>query len=108
MSGRTNDIFEDGPRGSPDHLLARLHGGVEKADNPDNHIRGKQFEHVCHWILEFVPEFADELEEVVPWPEWSGNMGEDDCGVDLVARHKDGTLWAVQAKCYQGSLPRNE
>jgi predicted helicase len=101
----TNDIFEDGPKGSLDHLLARLHGGIEKADND---TRGKQFEHICQWILEYVPEFADELEQVWSWADWPGCNGERDCGIDLVARHKDGSLWAVQATCYRGSIPRNE
>src|SRR5206468_901279 len=83
--------FQDGPPGSIDHLLARLHGGTDKADND---TRGKQFEHVCQWIVEYIPEFADELDQVWPWQDWPGSSGERDCGIDLVARHRDGSLWA--------------
>ena len=34
----------------------------------------------------------------VPW-RWK----EDECGIDLVALHQDGTLWAIQAKAYAES-----
>ncbi len=61
--------------------------------------RGKQFEHFVKWFLTHEPEWATQVDQVWLWDEYPERWGID-CGVDLVFRHKNGELWAVQAKCY--------
>jgi predicted helicase len=65
----------------------------------DAHGRGKAFESLCKWFLENDPTYAALLEDVWLWSEWPGRWGAD-AGIDLVARAFDGSLWAIQAKCY--------
>ncbi|MCT7369603.1 DEAD/DEAH box helicase [Mycolicibacterium llatzerense] len=72
-------------------LLARL--------DPDVRVRGKQFEHVCKWYLMNDPTYKAALRRVWLWDEWPGRWGVD-AGIDLVAEHYDGSLWAIQAKAY--------
>ena len=43
---------------------------------------------------------AAKVEKVWLWEEWPGRGGRRDAGIDLVARDRDGGLWAVQAKHY--------
>jgi predicted helicase len=50
--------------------------------------------------LENAPEYAAKVEKVWFWHEWPGRGGRRDAGIDLVARERDGGLWAVQAKHY--------
>ena len=40
------------------------------------------------------------MERVWLWEEWPDNLGRSDAGIDLVARTREGKLWAVQAKHY--------
>ena len=61
--------------------------------------RGKQFEHVVKWFLKYDPAWATQVDEVWLWNEWPERWGAD-CGIDLIFRHKNGEVWAVQAKCY--------
>ncbi len=61
--------------------------------------RGKQFERVVKWFLKNDPAWATQVDEVWLWNEWPERWGAD-CGIDLIFRHKNGELWAVQAKCY--------
>jgi predicted helicase len=63
-------------------------------------VRGRGFERLCRWILENAPEYAAKVEKVWFWHEWPGRGGRRDAGIDLVARERDGGLWAVQAKHY--------
>ena len=67
--------------------------------DPDPAKRGKQFERFVKWFLKADPEWATQVEQVWLWDEWPGRWGAD-CGIDLVALHKNGDYWAVQAKCY--------
>ena len=77
--------------GSLDALLARL--------DPDERVRGIQFERVCRWYLENAPEYWSVVRRVWLWQEWPSRWGAD-AGIDLVVETHDGDLWAVQAKAY--------
>lgn len=61
--------------------------------------QGDEFEHLCKWFLENDPIYATQLEKVWLWDEWPDRWGPDS-GIDLVARTKQGGLWAIQAKHY--------
>ena len=75
--------------------FATLYGNLD----PDNYIRGKQFERVCKWYLENDPYYRDTVRKVWLWDDWEHRWG-GDAGIDLVAEDRDGQLWAVQAKAY--------
>ncbi len=70
-----------------------------KSLNADPAKRGKQFEHFVKWFLTNEPEWATQVAQVWLWDEYPERWGVD-CGIDLVFKHKNGELWAVQAKCY--------
>lgn len=61
--------------------------------------RGKQFEHFIKWFLKNDPEWKTQVDEVWLWEEYPSNWGRD-CGIDLMFKHRNGEMWAVQAKCY--------
>ena len=61
--------------------------------------RGRQFEHFVKWFLTTDPEWSTQVAKIWLWDEWAGRWGRD-CGIDLVFEHRNGTTWAVQAKCY--------
>ena len=67
--------------------------------DPDDNIRGRQFERICKWYLEHDPVYAGQLTRVWLWKDWPGRWRVD-AGIDLVAEHHDGTLWAIQCKAY--------
>jgi len=60
---------------------------------------GRDFERLCKWALENVPEYRQRLQHVWLWDDWPGRWRRD-AGIDLVAEDQDGGLWAVQAKHY--------
>ncbi len=70
-----------------------------KSLNADPAKRGKQFERFVKWFLTNEPEWATQVAQVWLWDEYPERWGID-CGIDLVFKHKNGELWAVQAKCY--------
>ena len=65
----------------------------------DSHLRGKQFERLCKWILETDPVYSNKIEKVWLWDDWPNRWGPD-CGIDLIAQDTEGKIWAIQAKCY--------
>jgi predicted helicase len=65
----------------------------------DSQKRGTQFEYVCKWFLENDRRYTSIIEKVWLWEDWPDRWGRD-CGIDLIAKGKDGKTWAVQAKCY--------
>ena len=73
------------------HLLATL--------SEDINVRGHQWERLCKWFLQNDPRYKGQLEKVWLWDEWPGRWGPD-AGIDLVAKHRDGSLWAIQSKAY--------
>ncbi len=58
---------------------------------------GDAFESVCRFFLENAPKYRGQLRRVWLWNEWPGRWGADK-GIDLVAKTRDGKLWAIQAK----------
>ena len=68
--------------------------------SPDPNIRGAQWEVVCQWFLKNDPVYRTQLTDVWLWKEWPDRPYDDERGIDLVARARNGTLWAIQAKCY--------
>jgi len=61
--------------------------------------RGKQFESFVKWFLKNDPEWTTQVDEIWLWDEYPQRWGPD-CGIDLVFKHKNGEIWAVQSKCY--------
>lgn len=78
--------------GTLGELLAQLH--------PDANVRGSQFEHITKWYLQNDPYYAHELVNVWLWAECPHRWKKKECGIDLIAEHRDGSLWAIQAKAY--------
>jgi predicted helicase len=69
--------------------------------DPDANVRGKQFERICKWYLEHDETYASQLTRVWLWKDWPDRWhAKMEAGIDLVAEHHDGTLWAVQSKAY--------
>lgn len=68
----------------------------------DSGEKGKQFERFVKWFLLNDPTWKSQVEQVWHWDEYPNRWGKD-LGIDLVFRHKNGDLWAVQAKCYAES-----
>ena len=60
---------------------------------------GRDFERLCKWLLENVPEYGSKLTQVWLWDDWPARRGRD-MGIDLVAQDREGGLWAIQAKHY--------
>lgn len=65
----------------------------------DTSRRGKQFESFVKWFLINDPEWSSQIDTVWLWDEFPQRWGRD-CGIDLAFKHKNGEIWAVQAKCY--------
>jgi predicted helicase len=65
---------------------------------------GKAFEIFVKWFLKNDPEWSTQVEDVWLWDEWPDKWGPDN-GIDLVFQHKNGDIWAVQAKCYDSKYP---
>jgi len=65
--------------------------------DPDS--KGKEFERFVKWFLKNDPEWSTQVDQVWLWDEYPERWGRD-CGVDLIFKHKNNDIWAVQAKCY--------
>jgi predicted helicase len=72
-------------------LLSTLDGRQE--------VRSRQFERIARWFLLNAPGYRERVSRVWLWAEWPDAWGPDS-GIDLVARDRDGGLWAIQAKLY--------
>jgi predicted helicase len=59
--------------------------------------------------LQNAPKYAGVFDKIWRWSEWPDRWGIDN-GIDLVARTKDGKLWAIQAKAVSPdrSIPKSE
>jgi superfamily II DNA or RNA helicase len=77
--------------------------------SPDAHIRGKQFERVAKWWLTQDPIRSLDVKQAWLWDEWPERSGPD-IGIDIVAEMFDGTLCAIQAKCFDENrdIPKSE
>ena len=70
----------------------------------DPERKGAQFEHFVKWFLKNDPEWSTQVDKIWLWDEYPDRWGAD-CGIDLVFRHKNNEVWAVQAKCYSTDYP---
>jgi superfamily II DNA or RNA helicase len=93
--------MRDVPNGTLTELLDTL--------DDDALRRGKQFEKIVKWWLQNDPARSRNIKTVWLWDEWDDRPGRD-IGVDLVAELLDGTLCAIQAKCYDAErdIPKSE
>jgi len=66
---------------------------------------GTKFEKLTKDFLKVDRLYKNRFKKVWMWSEWPGNDGQD-TGIDLVAEQRDGSLCAIQCKCYEddGSL----
>lgn len=71
--------------------------------------KGKQFERLVKWWLTQDPIWSRKIKNVWLWDEWPDYPGRD-IGIDLVAQMTDGSLCAVQAKCFDENrdIPKSE
>lgn len=71
--------------------------------------RGKQFEKIVKWWLQNDTARSRNIKTVWLWDEWPDRPGRD-IGVDLVAELLDGSLCAIQAKCFasERDVPKSE
>ncbi len=71
--------------------------------------KGKQFERLVKWWLTQDPIWSRKIKNVWLWDEWPEYPGRD-IGIDLVAQMTDGSLCAVQAKCFDENrdIPKSE
>jgi len=65
----------------------------------DSETKGFQFEYFVKWFLINDPEWSTQVDQVWMWNEYPERWGRD-CGIDLIFKHVNGEIWAVQAKCY--------
>jgi predicted helicase len=71
--------------------------------DPDS--KGDEFERIfAKWFLKNDPYWSTQIDRVWLWDDYPDRWGPD-CGIDLVFKHKNGDVWAVQAKCYS---PKNQ
>jgi predicted helicase len=61
--------------------------------------KGKQFEYFVKWFLENDPEWSTQVKQIWLWDKYPHRWGKD-CGIDLIFKHTNGEIWAVQAKFY--------
>jgi superfamily II DNA or RNA helicase len=83
--------------------------GLLTSLSSDSLTRGKQFERLVKWWLTQDPIWSRKINNVWLWDEWPYYPGRD-IGIDLVAEMTDGTLCAVQAKCFDENrdIPKSE
>jgi predicted helicase len=70
--------------------------------DPEARHRGRQWEEACQWFLRTDHLYRTLFAKVWLWKDWPGRWGPG-AGIDLVAKAKNGTLWAIQAKAYAPS-----
>jgi hypothetical protein len=75
--------------------LAELFGTL----SADRHLRGRQFERLCHWFFSNNPIYSQQVKRLWLWRDWPERWGPD-AGIDLDAKTHAGDLWAIQAKAY--------
>jgi len=77
--------------------------------SPDAYIRGKQFERLAKWWLTQDPIRSLDIKQAWLWDEWPERPGPD-IGIDIVAEMFDGSLCAIQAKCFDENrdIPKSE
>lgn len=69
-----------------------------------SNLKGKQFEKFCKWFLENDTYWKSKFTKVYLWDDYPKRWGAD-LGIDLIAEADDGSLCAIQAKCYSPEYP---
>ncbi len=69
-------------------------------DYEDPFERGRQFEPLVAEVLRTNRSPLGEFTKVWRWSDWPGDDSGDVVGVDIVAERPDGSLVAIQCKCY--------
>jgi predicted helicase len=69
-----------------------------------SNLKGKQFEKFCKWFLENDTYWKSKFTKVYLWDDYPKRWGAD-LGIDLIAESNDGSLCAIQAKCYSPEYP---
>jgi predicted helicase len=72
---------------------------AEFLNSLDPETKGKQFEHFVKWFLQNDPEWKTQVDQIWLFEEYPDRWIREK-GVDLFFKHKNGQIWAVQAKCY--------
>ncbi|PLS23794.1 DEAD/DEAH box helicase [Bifidobacterium imperatoris] len=80
---------------SIDEIFAKI-----VTESVDKREQGTRFERAVEFFLEHDPAWLERIKQVWMWDEAPTNDGKMDTGIDLVAEDVDGSLWAIQAKCY--------
>ena len=83
--------------------------GLIRSLDSDPLRRGKQFEKITKWWLQNDPIHSRDVKKVWLWDDWPDRPGRD-IGVDLVAEMRDGSLCAIQSKCFDmgRDIPKSE
>lgn len=74
-----------------------------RSESRDEHEKGRWFENLFLRLICNIPDF--EVAKAYRWSDWPDrerlvNSGPKDIGIDLVATLNDGSLVAIQCKCY--------
>ncbi|RBP99834.1 type ISP restriction/modification enzyme [Bifidobacterium xylocopae] len=69
-------------------------------ESVDKREQGTRFEEAVKFFLENDPSWQNRISKVWLWNDAPTNPGKQDTGIDLVALDRDGSYWAIQAKCY--------
>ncbi len=67
--------------------------------------KGNRFERLIQAMLNTIPPYCDELQQVWLWNEfpYRQNISLHDTGIDIVAKNIHGDFWAIQCKCYRSN-----
>lgn len=73
-----------------------------RADSDNTKELGSRFEELMRRYILTDPQYSDIVEWVVLWSDFFArrDFGNQDTGIDLVAKTVDGEYWAIQCKCY--------
>jgi superfamily II DNA or RNA helicase len=63
---------------------------------------GHVFARICVWYLENALIYRGKFERIWLWQDWPDRWGPD-CGIDIIAKTRNGDLWAIQAKALDPS-----
>ena len=88
-----------------DDVLRQIRAESTKGGTVNKAELGRRFEAVTRDFLSADNHYRNRFAKVSMWMEWPGRDG-GDTGIDLVAEQHDGSLCAIQCKCYadDGSL----
>lgn len=72
--------------------------------------KGTKFERLVRDYFRTSKRFIEQLDQVWLWNDFPfrKDFGGKDLGIDLVARTKDGSYWAIQCKCYNENTVINK